>query len=209
MSTQKPDTPTRILDAALALVADGPGNGLRMADIAKRAGISRQALYLHFATRTDLLVATTTYVDQIKGVEARLAPSRSASTGPERLEAYIEAWGNYIPEIYGIARVLMTLKDSGDEAAATAWDSRMKAMREGCAAAIDALKADGCLSSNNTRGQATALLWTMLSVRNWEQLTIDCGWSQKAYIANLKNAARQLFIAAEARQLFVAAEERE
>lgn len=197
MSIKKSDTRTRILDAALALVADGPEGGLRMADIANRAGISRQALYLHFTTRTDLLVATTLYVDEIKGVEARLAASRTAATGTARLDAYIEAWGNYIPEIYGIARVLMALKDSGDEAAATAWDNRMNAMREGCAAAIDALKSDGCLSPDNTLGQATALLWTLLSVRNWEHLTIDCGWSQKAYIRTIKTSARRLFVVAE------------
>lgn len=197
MSIKKTDTRTRILDATLALVADGPGNGLRMADIAKRAGISRQALYLHFTTRTDLLVATTLYVDQIKDIEARLLPSRSARSGTERLDAYIEAWGNYIPEIFGIARVLLALKDAGDEEAASAWKNRMDAMREGCAAAIDALKADGRLSSDNTRGQATALLWTMLSVRNWEHLTIDCGWSQKAYIASLKTSAKRLFVTPE------------
>jgi AcrR family transcriptional regulator len=197
MSIKKTDTRTRILDATLALVADGPGNGLRMADIASRAGISRQALYLHFATRTDLLVATTLYVDQTKDIEARLAPSRSARSGPERLDAYIEAWGNYIPEIYGIARVLLALKEAGDEEAATAWNNRMDAMREGCAAAIDALKAEGRLSSDNTREQATAMLWTMLSVRNWEHLTIDCGWSQKAYIASLKTSAKRLFVSQE------------
>jgi len=137
------------------------------------------------------------YVDQLKDIDARLAPSRSATSGPERLDAYIEAWGNYIPEIYGIARVLLALKDAGDEEAAAAWTNRMDAMREGCAAAIDALKADGRLSSDNTRGQATALLWTLLSVRNWEHLRLDCGWSQKAYIAGIKTSANRLFVAPE------------
>ena len=93
--------------------------------------------------------------------------------------------------------MLLALKDAGDEEAASAWKNRMDAMREGCAAAIDALKADGRLSSDNTRGQATALLWTMLSVRNWEHLTIDCGWSQKAYIASLKTSAKRLFVTPE------------
>lgn len=195
MSIKKSDTRSRILDAVLSLVADTPDTGLRMADIAKRAGISRQALYLHFATRTDLLVATTLYVDHLKDIDARLAESRAASSGEDRLAAYIDAWGNYIPEIYGIARVLLALKESGDEAAAAAWDSRMAAMRDGCAAAINALKSDGCLSPEQPRGRATDLLWTMLSVRNWEQLTIDCGWSQKAYIAHLTSTARRLFVA--------------
>lgn len=195
MSIKKTDTRSRILDAVLSLIADDPDTGLRMADIARRAGISRQALYLHFATRTDLLVATTLYVDEIKDVDARLAASRAAGSGAERLDAYIDAWGNYIPEIYGIARVLMALRDGGDAAAAAAWDSRMAAMREGCAAAVNALKADGVLSPDHPRGRATDLLWTLLSVRSWEQLTADCGWSQKAYIAHLKTSAKRLFVA--------------
>lgn len=197
MSIKKSDTRSRVLDAVLSLVADDPKTALRMADIAKRAGISRQALYLHFATRTDLLVATTLHVDAALDVDSRLAASRTATSGEARLDAYIDAWGNYIPEIYGIARVLLALRDSGDAAAAAAWDSRMSAMREGCAAAINALKSDGFLSPHHPRGRATDLLWTMLSVRNWEHLTIDCGWSQKAYIANLKIAARQLFVVVE------------
>jgi AcrR family transcriptional regulator len=197
MSINKSDTRSRVLDAVLSLVADTPETALRMADIAKRAGISRQALYLHFATRTDLLIATTLYVDEAKDIDARLAASRTAISGEARLDTYIDAWGNYIPEIYGIARVLLALKESGDEAAAAAWDSRMAAMREGCTAAINALKTDGRLSPAYPRGRATDLLWTMLSVHNWEHLTIDCGWSQKAYIANLKISARQLFVVAE------------
>jgi len=193
MSSENPETRIRILDAALALLEGGQGSGVRMADIAKQTGISRQAVYLHFSTRAELLIATTLYVDEIKGVEDRLTPSRTALSGPARLDAYIEAWGNYIPEIYGIAKALLAMKDT-DEAAAAAWDSRMQAVREGCAAAITALKDDSRLSAGLPVDQATDLLWTMLSVRNWEQLTVDCGWSQKKYIAATKRLARRAFV---------------
>ena len=113
-----------------------------MADIAKSAGISRQALYLHFPARAELLIATTRHIDEKKNIEARLASSRNAETGIDRLNAYIEAWGNYIPEIHGVARALMALQDS-DAAAKLAWEDRMHAVREGCEAAIKALRNDG------------------------------------------------------------------
>ncbi len=160
-----------------------------MTDIAQRAGISRQALYLHFSTRAELLIATTHYLDGLKGSEERLAPSRTAQTGIERLDAFIEAWGGYIPEIYGIAGALLAMKDT-DEAAAKAWDERMQDMRQGCEAAIKALKNDKVLSSDHSPEQATDILWTLLSVRNWEQLTRDCGWSQERYIETLKSLGR-------------------
>lgn len=193
MSSENPTTRDRILQAALDLLEASQGQGVRMGDVAKRAGITRQALYLHFATRAELLIAVTHYLDDIKDSEQRLAPSRAARTGTERLDAFIEAWAAYIPEIHGVGKALLAMKDT-DEAAASAWDQRMQDMREGCEAAIKALHADRMLSPDHTVKQATDILWTLLSVRNWEQLTIECGWSQKKYVKTLKSLARQIFV---------------
>lgn len=194
MSSDNSGTRDRILKAALKLLEASQGKGVRMTDIAKRAGISRQALYLHFSTRAELLIATTYYLDEVKGVEERLVPSRTAQSGIERLDAFIEAWCTYIPEIYGIAKALLAMRDT-DDAAAEAWDERMQDMREGCEAAINALNRDKMLSPDHSLNQATDILWTMLSVRNWEQLTIECGWPQEKYIETLKSLARRIFVA--------------
>ena len=174
------------------LVESG-GHGVRMGDIAKETGISRQAVYLHFASRTDLLVAATRYLDEVLDVDRRLAPSRAAKTGVERLQLYIECWGNYIPEIYGVAKALMMARDT-DEAAAAAWKDRMLAMRDGCRAAIDALAADGRLADGWTRPKATDALWTLLLVPTWENLTIECGWSTQKYVRFMSDLARRMFV---------------
>ena len=194
MSTAKTGTQEKILQATLSMLENDGGSAVRVGDIAKQAGISRQALYLHFPTRAELLVAAARYLDDVKGVDDRLAASRSADSGEQRLAAFIEAWGNYIPEIYGVGRALMAMQDT-DEAACQAWADRMAAVREGCAAAVKALEKDGALAPDTTPGGATDLLWTMLSVRNWEQLTQDCGWSQKDYVAGLQRMAKRLLVA--------------
>ena len=193
MSSSNLDTRTRILNSAWKLLEASQGQGVRMSDIAKAAGISRQALYLHFPTRAELLTATTRHLDDVKNVDARLTASRNAATGAERLDAFIEAWGGYIPDIYGIGKALLAMKDTDDEAAA-AWNDRMAAVRHGCQAAIQALKNDGVLSPDHSPKQATDILWTLLSVRNWEQLTIDCGWSQKRYIDLIKSLAKRALL---------------
>ena len=193
MSSEQINTKTRILKASWKLLESQSGKQVRMSDIARLAGISRQALYLHFKTRTDLLIATTQYIDEIKGVDKRLEASRSAQTGIDRLEAFIEAWGNYIPEIYGVAKALMAVRDT-DDAAATAWDGRMQAVREGCEAAIRTLKADSQLTPEFSDDQATDILWSLLSVRNWELFTHVCGWDQALYIQNMKKQARAVLV---------------
>lgn len=177
----------------MRLLEAGHDRGVRMGDIAKAAGISRQAVYLHFNSRAGLLVAATHFVDDRLGLEQRLAGSRAAESGIERLDAYIEFWGSYIPEIYGVARALLAVRET-DAAAASAWNDRMLAMRDGCRAAVVALERDGDLADEWSVRTATDLLWTQLSVRNWEQLTQECGWSQRKYIRRMQTMARLAFV---------------
>jgi len=193
MSRSNSNTREKILKATWKLLEDQPGESVSMATIAKAAGISRQALYLHFPARAELLIATARHLDEVFKVDERLAASRQASTGRERLDAYIDAWGNYIPEIYGISRAFMALQRT-DAAAEAAWTDRMQAVRHGCAAAVKALKADGDLNSDLSQPRATDLLWMLLSVPNWEQLRQTCGWSQKAYIQQMKHLAQKTLI---------------
>ncbi len=193
MSSENIETRTRILNATCKLLEANQGQGVRMSDIARQAGISRQAVYLHFPTRSELLIATTRYLDDIKGIDARLALSREAAGGIDRLDAFIEAWGNYIPEIHGIAKALLAMKDT-DEAAELAWNDRMQAVRHGCVAAINAANNDGSLAHDLPVKQATDILWTLLSIRNWEQLTRDCGHSQAQYIETIKRTAHRTLL---------------
>ncbi|WP_203290852.1 TetR/AcrR family transcriptional regulator [Maricaulis parjimensis] len=199
--SQNDSTRTTILKACRQLLEAGSGQPVRMSDVAKAAGVSRQAVYLHFPKRADLLIETARHIDDASDVDTRLAPSRNASSGVERLDRYIEAWGNYIPVVIPTARALIAMSET-DEDARTTWANRMAAMREGCAAAVKALEADGNLSPALSAERATDLLWTLLSVGHWEDLVERCGWSQSDYVDSLKQLARAALLApaAQARQ---------
>ncbi len=185
MSRENLETRIRILNSAWKLLVGSHASAVRMSDIAKQTGISRQAVYLHFPTRAELLIATTRHIDEVKEIDERLAKSRSASTGLERLEAFVEAWGNYIPEIYGVASALIAMQATDEEAGA-AWSDRMGAVRHGCEAAVAALERDGRLTRSLSTSEATDLLWAQLSVENWEHLRHRCGWTQARYIIVLQ-----------------------
>lgn len=194
MSSEKNPTRDRILKSTWTLLEEGTASAVRMSDIAKAAKISRQALYLHFPNRAELLVATTRYLDEVHDIEGQLRASRDATNGTERLAEWIAVWGNYIPKIYGIGKALMAMQDSDAEAAA-AWNDRMQAVREGCAAAVAALSGDGVLTSEMSEMEATDALWALQSVRLWEQLRLECGWSQERYIELIHQMARRMLLA--------------
>ncbi|MEM8775872.1 MAG: TetR/AcrR family transcriptional regulator [Pseudomonadota bacterium] len=194
MSSENLNTRERILRATWEMLDSNPGVAARMSDIAKKANVSRQALYLHFPNRTELFIATTKYQDEVFNVDNMLATSRAASSGQQRLDAFVEAWGSYIPKIYGVAKTLMLMQATDVEAAA-AWDTRMRDMREGCEAAVFALSRDGQLSNTYTEKQATDVLWSLLSISTWETLTIASHWSQDAYLARIKQITKTLLVA--------------
>ncbi len=194
MSSEPVETRTRILDATVQMLEQHGGQGVRMGDIARQAGVSRQALYLHFTSRTELLEATTLHVDLRLDLEERLAPSRAARTGAERLALYVAFWGEYLPDVYSVAKALMLAQD-GDEAAAAAWKDRMDAMRDGCRAVVEALQRDGTLAPEWSAATATDALCMLLQVPNWENLTITCGWSHRQYVERMQTMAARLLLA--------------
>ncbi len=131
MSSSESETRDRILEATWRLMVERRGQGVRMRDVAEEAGVSRQAVYDHFGSRSELMVATVRYGDMVLGLRGRLGRYRAASTGLDRLDAFVEFWGNYIPEIYGIARALLAARET-DAAVAAAWDDRMGVVHDAC-----------------------------------------------------------------------------
>src|ERR687890_1923103 len=99
MSSGDPKTRTRILEATWRLMVGRNGRGVRMRDVAEEAGVSRQAVYDHFGSRAELMVATARYGDEVRGLEGRLAGYRAASGGGGRVEGVVGVWGDFIPEI--------------------------------------------------------------------------------------------------------------
>jgi len=193
MSSIQNPTRQKILQATRAQLESGEPAKTRMADIARAAGISRQALYLHFTNRAELMIATARYIDETYEIERALTASRSAPDGETRVEAYIAALSGFWPHAAGVASAFLAMKGT-DEAAAAAWQDRMTAFREGCTAAITALAADGRLKADYDLKTATDILWSILSFRMWENLCTECGWSQAKYQSHIQGLARDLLI---------------
>lgn len=195
MSSDNLDTRTKILTATWELMESSGGKNVHMSHIAKAAGISRQAVYLHFASRTELMVATMEYVDEVKGLNERLEQLQTAPNAIELLERSIEVWGNYIPEIYGLAKALLNTRDT-DEAAAAAWNNSMRCLMNACRVIVYALDGQGVLAPKWSTDEAIEMLYTMLSIQNWEQLTVEFGWPHAKYLSQMCIVAKQTFVVA-------------
>jgi AcrR family transcriptional regulator len=168
-------TPRRLLDATRRLVAQR-GATVSMADVARAAGVSRQALYLHFSSRASLFVAVVRDMDEQEGIRRRCEQALSADDPAEALVAFVIAWLDYAEKIHPVASALLASRHD-DPDAMTAWNDRMSELRTGFRHATRRLQAAGRLRQGLTPAVAADLAWAMTSVPVWEQLTVDCGRS--------------------------------
>lgn len=110
----------------------------------------------------------------------------------EHLETYIEFWDNYIPEVCEVAKALLAARETCKVAAAV-WEDRMRAVHMSCRNIAEVLDRDGMLDPECSLEEATDLLWTVLSIRNREHLTVECGWTTDQYIGRTQELLEHIF----------------
>ena len=128
-----------------------------------------------------------------KGLYQRMEQISAAKSGTEMLQAYVDVWGNYIPEIYGIARALLRVKET-DEAAAAAWYRCMGCLRDVCQEIVQTLDSEGRLTAVLSPDDAVDILLVMLSIEQWELLTRECRWSAEKYVKEMKKLLMRSFV---------------
>jgi hypothetical protein len=133
------------------------------------------------------------YVDETLGLSERIKPILVEQGGVESLTAFVIFWANYIPDIYGIAKALLTVRES-DESAALAWADRMKVLMEGCKTIVRCLQNDDTLSPEWTPQAAADYLWATFSIETWEHLTIERGWTMQQYIERITMALKRTLV---------------
>jgi len=147
-----------------------------MSDIATAAGVTRQLLYFHFDSRSALLIELSRLID----VEAR-TPQLQATidTAPDAVAALrtaVQVQATIKPKLYGVATGLDLLRPV-DDGAAAACREREEARLGRCRAVVDRLAAEGRLAPDWTPESAAELLWSMTSMRTWEDLVHRAGWT--------------------------------
>jgi AcrR family transcriptional regulator len=175
-----PNSVARILDAALALITRKGDANVTMAQIAKAALVSRQAVYLHFADRAALMVALARHLDELLGLPADIQQMFDAPTGIAMLEAVVSMQARRNPSVWAVARALEAVRRT-DAAAERAWQDRLNARLEGCRAIVARLQAEGSLREALDPSVAADLLWTITSLRTWEDLVLARDWSPQQY----------------------------
>jgi AcrR family transcriptional regulator len=188
-------TRERILDAAIGLFAER-GPEITLEAIAAEAAVSRQTVYVHFGSRTGLILALVQHLDTHGPLPDLIEQVVQAPDALAALDAVVRLHAEYSPVAYPVARVFMTTRHL-DPALEVAWEDRMQARRGLYQEVADRLARDNLLAAPWTTESATEVVFAMTSWQLWEQLVVDGGWSQDDYRSRLQAMLRRVLVNAE------------
>jgi AcrR family transcriptional regulator len=184
------DTRERLLDAATRLIVERGYHQVGMDEIARVAGVSRQAVYQgQFRNKAELLLALLARADELADVPRRVGRMREAHDGVQALEIAVEVVTSIERDIHDCARVFDAAR-TADPAFETAWQDRMRLRRGFSRAAVHRLEAEGRLADGWTAEEAGDYLWAALSTSTYQALVVERGWSEDRYVGMLKRVLR-------------------
>lgn len=194
-----PETRKRILDAALEMAAE-LGPSMRLADVAGRAGVSHQGLYLHFRGREALFVALLTHMVETFDVHVRYQRVVEAPDGRSAIERMVDHIGFISGKLDSIGWVLEETQHF-DEAFGRDWRARVIGLREAIQHdVIERLAVEGSLRSEWSVSEAANLFLAVTTLGSWRDLTRELSWSPEDYTANITQLLKTSLLLADADQ---------
>lgn len=175
VSTGSPETRTLILESTWKLVVDSRTTSFSLNDVARAAGVSRQAVYLHFGSRAGLLLALTKHVDDSLDIDGKLDATIDASSPVSRARRFISLTTRFAGETHEIALVMERERDRDPEVAA-AFEERTQRRLELLKDIFFHLELDGMLNPDWTIDRAADGIWAFSSPSMYELLVTHRAW---------------------------------
>jgi AcrR family transcriptional regulator len=186
----RPETRIQILEAARAVFEEFGYYDAGLGAVAKRAGVSRQAIYLHFESKADLLTALHLHIyatDVVPAIERQ--EITGAASALEALDAMIAVDVEVVSKVWRIHEALQIARRQHPEVEETL-RPREEDRYAGLLDLGRRLEREGALPAHiQARGFAD-LLWGLMGVGTYRSLVLERRWSHEEYQRWVRNTIR-------------------
>jgi AcrR family transcriptional regulator len=180
-SNGRSQTRTQILEAARGMFEEHGYYGAGLGAVAKEAGVSRQAIYLHFPSKAELLTDLHLHIfatDVLPVVERH--PITAEMTALDALDTMIAVDVEVVSKVWRIHEALTTARRQHPEVEETLRpreDDRYGELLD----RARRLKKEGDLPPGMRPGALADMLWGLVSVGTYTSLVNERGWSLDRY----------------------------
>jgi AcrR family transcriptional regulator len=182
-----------LLAAARTLVEQEGLPALTMASVAEHAGVTRRSVYLHFATRAELITALYEYVNETSELAASLTHVWQAPDAAAALDEWAHHLARCHTQLIPVGRAVQRVRGA-DPDAEHYWDLVMRHWRGSCRRLAEWLDAEARLAAPWTVATATDMLWALMSFDVFEALVVDRRWSRKRLARRLAALLQSTFV---------------
>ena len=187
-------TRTALLASTRAILEEQGFEALTMTAVADRAGVTRRAVYMHFASRAELLGALFDYVAGVEGLGDSLLGVWEAPDAVSALDEWAAHLARYHPRLLAVDRALQRVWRLDADAAA----HRKRVVAEqlsSCRRLAGGLADEGQLAGAWTVASASDMLFALISSDMFEALLVDRRWSRRRLAEHLALLLRSTFVA--------------
>jgi AcrR family transcriptional regulator len=164
--------------------------GAGLAAVAKKAGVSRQAIYLHFPSKAELLTALHLHIfatDVAPAIERHRITD--TMTAWEALDARIAAEVEVAATLWRIHEALTMARRQHPEVEETL-RPRDQERYDGLVDLGRRLEREGALPPKIDVGTFADMLWGLMNTGTYRNLVIERGWSLDQYRCWVRNTLR-------------------
>ncbi len=191
--TGRPETRIAILEAARAVLERKGYFGASLEEVARHAGVSRKAVYLHFGSKVHLFTSLLEHVSESLRMSERLQEVADASCGEEALERWVKLNADVVPGILDIVVQLDAARRSEPEADSV-WRGPVDDRRVWCLRITRRIAREGRLAAGWTREAAADLLWATTMPGMFEDLVVERGWTRARYVDRMLMMLRRALV---------------
>jgi AcrR family transcriptional regulator len=189
-SSGRPQTRVQILEAARSLFEEHGYYGAGLGAVAKKAGVSRQAIYLHFPSKAELLTALHLHIFDTDVVPAlQRHPITDTMSGLEMLDATIAVDVEVIERVWRIHESLTVARRQHPEVDQTLIP-REEEHYEGLLDVGRRLECDGALPPTIPVGLFADMLWGLMNLGTYRHLVVERRWPRDQYQAWVRDTIR-------------------
>lgn len=176
--SRRGDATRRLVVEVASRLFRARGASLSMEAVARAAKLSRQALYLHFPSRTALLLAVMDHLGREAGGETLFGDAAKAGSASAVFEQTLAAAVEYHARIADLVQALDVARHA-DPVAREAWDDRNQLRWKGILRQVRQLERAKKLRPGWTPRQVTDAVWVLTSPRLQLDLARGRGWKKR------------------------------
>jgi len=186
------DTRQRIIAAAQALFAEAGYPNVSLDDIAARAGVSRQTIYVQFGAKNGVLRAVVEHIEQAQfgdvqaGLQRTTDPVDSVRSGIGIQITFFSAHADLLRTFYAQA--------AHDPEVRALWQERTRWRLDALRWLFDLIEREGQLAPGWSAGAAADWIWSLISFQVYDMLVNERGWSPQQLEEQVRQAIDMMLL---------------